>query len=94
MGRIEVTPEEVSRVGADIAALGPAISALQCSAGSVGRAISDPPATAAALGRLGAEWAAGAERLQDDVVELGRMTQGAAVLYLETDRSAMGMGAS
>lgn len=91
MGELRVSPEEVLRVGAGIVILGSSLSSLRAAARSFGAA-SQPLATALALHRLQLEWTAGAERLQDDVVALGRMTQGAAVLYLETDRRAMGMG--
>ncbi len=94
MGRIEVTPEEVARVGASIAALGPELSVLQAAVHGVSSRVSEPPATATALGKLATQWRAGAQRLEDDIVEVGRMTEGSAVLYRETDFNAMGMRGS
>ena len=94
MGQIKVTPEEVARVGASIAALGPNLSSLQAAARSMSSRVSEPPATAMALGKLTTQWLAGVQRLEDDIVELGRMTEGSAVLYRETDFNAMGMRGS
>ena len=90
MARIEAAPSEILSTGAEIVGLGPGIATLLPAARALGSAASEPPATARALERLGERWAASLERLEDDVVALGRAAQASAVAYSETDASAMG----
>ncbi len=45
----------------------------------------EPPATAAALDALEAEWEAGLERLSDDVRSLGQLTVAVAHIYEKVD---------
>ena len=89
MGLIQASPGELSSVGAEIEAVAPALASLSATARSLGGAVDEPPATAAALARLGAAWATGAARLEDDVAALGRAVQASAVAYRVTDETTM-----
>jgi hypothetical protein len=88
MGLIQAPPAEMTAVGAQVEALGPALSTLSCAAGGFG-AVADPPATALALERLGRAWGTAAARLEDDVVALGRAVQASAVAYQVADDDSM-----
>jgi hypothetical protein len=89
MPRFEVTPEQLAAVGVAVAEVSAHLDPLRSMA-SVGTSVSDPPATAAALAELGPQWASGADRLADDLYNLGTITQASAFLYQQTDETVMG----
>ncbi len=89
MGRIQVSPEQVSAAGGAVADVGNGLAGLAGSVNGVGGTASSPPATASALEELASQWTAGAERLREDLVAMGDMTQVAAVLYRTTDESSI-----
>ncbi len=92
MGRIDVTPDQVTAAGGAVGDVGSAVSALPGAVSGVGGAASEPPATAAALETLAAEWMAGGERLSDDLIAMGELTVVSAMVYRDTDESNMGGG--
>jgi hypothetical protein len=89
MSRIEAPPSEMMGVGAEITALAPGITTLDCIGGSLSSGVDEPPATAAALERLGTTWSRGAMRLEDELSALGRAVQAAAIAYQTTDQTSM-----
>jgi hypothetical protein len=85
----EVAPEELRTVGAALKTSGPGFDAAAAGMTAVGGSVSDPPETAAALDEMGAHWFAGLQRLADDVVVFGGLTQLAANGYEVVDHSSM-----
>lgn len=89
MSGFEVAPEELRDVGAALKTTGPGFDAAAAGMSGIAGSVSDPPATAAALDEMSAHWFAGLQRLADDVVVFGGMTQLAANGYEVTDQSSM-----
>jgi hypothetical protein len=89
MPRFEVTPEQLAAVGAAVAEVAPQLEPLT-GMRSLGGAVAEPPATAAALEGLATQWASGADRLADDIYNLGTITQASAYLYQQTDETVIG----
>lgn len=85
MGRIQVNPQEVERVGGQIVGVASGVSEVQSGVRSLEGAVSEPTATATALEDLANQWSAGLARLEEDVVSLGRAGQIAGFLYTLTD---------
>ncbi len=92
MGRIDVTPDQVTAAGGAVADIGGAVAALPGAVSGVAGSASEPPATAGALETLAAEWMAGGERLSDDLEAMGEMTVVSAMFYRDTDEAGMGGG--
>lgn len=90
MGRIEAPPDQIIAAGGAVADVGRGLGSLPGAISGVSGAASDPPATASALETLAAEWAAGGARLREDVESMGELTEVSAMLYQQTDETAMG----
>ena len=90
MGRIDANPADLVRVSAEIAALAPGVTTLDCVGNSLSSGVSEPPATAAALQGLGARWTRGATRLEDELDALGRAVEASAIAYQDADTTSMG----
>ena len=89
MGSIEVDPDRVEAVGGQVVGLVPDVARAGSTVRSVGGRVLEPAATAAALDFLASEWAAGAARLEADVLGLGRAAEVAGALYRTTDADAI-----
>jgi len=89
VSRVVVTPAELHGVGGDVAAVG---MGLRSTEGELADAngVAGPSATAAALEMLAAEWSAGAERLADDVIAFGALTQAVGALFQRVDHGRDG----
>ena len=92
MGEIDAPLGEITSVGAGIEAVAPGLTTLTRAATGVAGTVSDPPASAAALDRLSARWAASAARLEDEISALGVATGATAVAYRTADESSMSAG--
>jgi uncharacterized protein YukE len=90
MSRIVVDPGALDATGGELAAVASGTGTLAAVAGTVGAGVDDPAMTAAALGEAEAEWAAGAERLQDELTRLADTARAAAFFYRQADERSMG----
>lgn len=92
MGRIEAPFGAIMGVGGDIAAVGPRIGELSAAGRAVGSAAAQPAQTSVALAGLGTAWSTSAQRLEEELLALGRAAQSSAVAYRTTDESQMNAG--
>ncbi|HEV2754964.1 MAG TPA: hypothetical protein VG318_04220 [Actinomycetota bacterium] len=89
MSRFEVAPEELRATGAALKTVAPGVEAAAADLGTVAGTVGEPRATAAALDEMAAHWFAGLQRLAQDVVVFGGLTQLAANGYEVVDTAAM-----
>jgi hypothetical protein len=89
MGQIQAPLGEIESVGAGIEGVAPTLNTLARAATGVVSAVSEPPATSAALDQLSSRWAASATRLQDEIAALGVALGATAVAYRAADESSM-----
>jgi len=94
VSRIEVIPDQVTRMGEGIVGVAQSSADLAGLARTLGSAAHQPPATAAALGWLASAWGAGALRLEEDLMSLGRSSEAAGFLYRLTDSNAIPVSAA
>jgi hypothetical protein len=85
MGRIQVNPQEVERVGGQVVSVACGLGDVQSTMRGLEGSVAEPTATATALNDLTNQWTAGLARLEEDVISLGRAGQIAGFLYTLTD---------
>lgn len=89
MSHFEVAPPEVRSVGARLKTFAPSVDSAAAEMVGVAGSVSEPKATAAALDEMSAQWWAGLQRLSDDILIFGGLTQLAANGYETVDQTTM-----
>ncbi|MGH2805485.1 MAG: hypothetical protein ACRDL4_20985 [Thermoleophilaceae bacterium] len=92
MGKIDAPLGAIQSVGAGIEAVAPELGTVARTAAGLSGAVSDPPATAAALDAMATRWSAATARFEDEIAGLGVAVQATAVAYQTADESSMNAG--
>ena len=89
MSGFEVAPEELRATGASLKGVAPGMEAAAGDISGVSGTVAEPRETAAALDAMAAHWFAGLNRLANDEVVFGGLTQLAANGYEVVDGAVM-----